>query len=62
MQSATSRLTASLVPPFGVLSNMQKAGFDFRRNRCIDPKTKDAIWIVMNGIYPIGEGVNTVAS
>ena len=43
----------------GVLSNMQKAGFDFPQEPVwIDPKTKDAIWrgTSMNGIYLIGEG------
>ena len=42
-----------------VLSNMQKAGFDFPQEPVwIDPKTKDAIWrgTSMNGIYLIGEG------
>ena len=40
----------------GVLSNMQKAGFDFPQEPVwIDPKTKDAIWrgTSMNGIYPV---------
>ena len=43
----------------GVLSNMQKAGFNFPQEPVwIDPKTKDAIWrgTSMNGIYLIGEG------
>ena len=48
-----------LIAAIGVLSNMQKAGFDFPQEPVwIDPKTKDAIWrgTSMNGIYLIGEG------
>lgn len=43
----------------GVLSNMQKAGFNFPQEPVwIDPRTKDAIWrgTGYNGIYLIGEG------
>ncbi|KFI51345.1 DUF4191 domain-containing protein [Bifidobacterium callitrichos] len=43
----------------GVLSNMNKAGFNFPEQPVwVDPRTKDAIWrgTGYNGIYLLGEG------